>query len=115
MSQKKLLDFIIRQTAKEVLVDEEIVDTIVRHQWAQLYQHSYDLMEMEIAGIGSIYPTAKKVLQRIAYYEKQLSRQFILQQEKDCPEVRETIREYSDRLMKMRKKKDELDRKSMEK
>lgn len=115
MSQKKLLDFIIRQTAKDVMVDEQVVDTIVRHQWSQLYQHSYELKEMEIAGIGSIYPTAKKVCQRIVHYENQLQRQYALQKQKDTPEVREAIQDYNERLMNMRRKKDELDQKGMEK
>jgi hypothetical protein len=109
MLQKKLLDFLIRQTAKEVLIDESIVDTIVRDQWAQLFHNTYDLKEMEIAGIGSIYPTQKKIVQRIDYYERIIEKM----EKQYTPGSGEIIRESKERLIKMRRKKDELDQKSM--
>jgi hypothetical protein len=59
------LEFFIRQTAKQLMVPEPIVDRIIRDQWKYANKASLQLKEIEFKDIGTIYPSPKKVAQRL--------------------------------------------------
>lgn len=59
------LEFFIRQTAKQLMIPEPIVDRIIRDQWKYANKASSQLKEIEFKDIGTIYPSPKKVAMRL--------------------------------------------------
>lgn len=59
------LDFFIRQTAKQTMISESIVDRIIRDQWKYANKASHNLEEIEVKELGTFYPSPKKVANQI--------------------------------------------------
>lgn len=59
------LDFFIRQTAKQVMIPEPVVDKIIRDQWKYANRASSQLLEIEIKDMGIFYPSPKKIASAI--------------------------------------------------
>lgn len=65
MNHQQMLAFFIRQTAKKVIVNEQIVDTIIRDQWKYANKASRNLIEVEIPEIGTFFPRINKLYNRL--------------------------------------------------
>lgn len=89
------IDFFIRQTAKQVMVDESIVDLIIRDQWKHANIAARDLKEIEIKDIGTFYPSWRKMATKVRAYKKML----------DHLVERESIENININLLRMEKTK----------
>jgi len=78
-----LMDYLIRKTSNKLEIKEEIVEKVVRHQWAQAYKVANTKEQIEITGIGYWSSSPAKIKHRLEKlnYLKASFEQHLLQSE----------------------------------
>lgn len=65
ISKKALIDLYIRKTAVQTMVDEKIVDLIIKDQWKYANKALAVSNQVEITGLGMFKVTQNKVIKQI--------------------------------------------------
>lgn len=60
-----LMDYLIRKTSNSLEIKEDIVEKVIRHQWAQAYKLANAKDQMEITGIGYWATSPGKIRHRL--------------------------------------------------
>lgn len=90
MKSMSLMDYLIRKTSNKLEIKEDIVEKVVRHQWALAYKVANTKEQIEITGIGYWVSSPSKIRHRIerlnnlkTHFEKHLLQSETTQISKD--------------------------------
>lgn len=59
------MDYLIRKTSNKLEIKEDIVDKVIKHQWAQAYKLANTKDQIEITGIGYWISSPAKIRYRL--------------------------------------------------
>jgi hypothetical protein len=59
------MDYLIRKTSSKLEIKEDIVDKVIRHQWAQAYKSANTKDQIEVTGIGYWFSSPGKIKHRL--------------------------------------------------